>query len=129
LKGIDFAEAARAGGASPLRIILKHLLPHAIAPALITSAFGVSSAILAESAISFLGFGVPVPQASWGSILGSAEPFLLHAWWLAVFPGLAIFVTVACCNAIGEGLRDLLDPLSYDARQAIRRERQIARVA
>lgn len=129
LKGIDFAEAARAGGASPMRIILRHLLPNAIAPALITSAFGVSSAILAESAISFLGFGIPIPQASWGSILGGAEPFLIHAWWLAVFPGLAIFITVACCNAIGEGLRDLLDPLSYDARQAIRRERQIARVA
>lgn len=129
LRNVDFAEAARASGAGHLRIIFRHLLPHAISPALVTTAFGVSSAILAESAISFLGFGVPVPQASWGSILGGAEPFLLHAWWLALFPGLAIFVTVACCNAIGEGLRDLLDPLAYDTRQTIRRERQIARVA
>lgn len=129
LKGIDFAEAARASGAGSFRIITRHLLPHAISPALVTSAFGVSSAIVAESAISFLGFGVPVPRASWGSILGGAEAFLLHAWWLAVFPGIAIVITVAACNALGEGLRDQLDPLSRATRGAIRRERQIARVA
>lgn len=105
-----FAAAAQASGGGPLRIVTRHLLPNAIAPALVSTSFGVSAAILLESAISFLGFGVPLPRSSWGTILGSADEFLSQAWWLAVFPGLAIFATVAACNAIGEGVRERLDP-------------------
>lgn len=105
-----FAVAARASGGGWVRIVTRHLLPNAIAPALVSTSFGVSAAILLESAISFLGFGVPLPRASWGSILGSADEYLARAWWLAVFPGLAIFLTVAACNAIGEGVRQRLDP-------------------
>lgn len=129
LRNVEFAEAARASGASSARIIMRHLIPHAIAPALVTSAFGVSGAIVAESALSFLGFGVPIPLASWGSILGSAQPYFMHAWWLAVFPGVAIVVTTLAFNALGESLRDEINPLTRQGLREIRRERQIVRVA
>ncbi|MHB0968622.1 MAG: ABC transporter permease [Thermoanaerobaculia bacterium] len=110
VREMEFAQAAKAMGARDVRIILWHLLPNAIAPALVSASFGVASAILVESALSFLGFGVPLPQASWGSILSSADDFLTHAWWLALFPGLAIFLTVTAYNIVGEQLRDALDP-------------------
>ncbi|HUP65542.1 MAG TPA: ABC transporter permease [Thermoanaerobaculia bacterium] len=106
----DYAMAARATGAPEGRILFRHLIPNALAPVLVTASFGVGGAILAESAISFLGFGIPLPLASWGTILSSADDYLREAWWLAVFPGLAIFLVVAACNLLGEGMRDLLDP-------------------
>jgi len=112
IREIEFAEAARASGARPWRVIVRHLLPHAIAPVLISASFGVASVMLIESALSFLGFGVPLPRASWGSILSAADDYLLHAWWLAFFPGMAIFLTAAAYNIIGERLRDVLDPTS-----------------
>lgn len=112
VREMEFAQAARAMGARDVRIIFRHLLPNAIAPALVSASFGVASAILVESALSFLGFGVPLPQSSWGSILSSADDFLTHAWWLALFPGLAIFVTVTAYNIVGEQLRDALDPMT-----------------
>jgi peptide/nickel transport system permease protein len=108
LRELEFAVAARASGARPWRILLRHLLPNAIQPALVSAAFGVSGAIMIESAISFLGFGIPPPQSSWGTILSSADEHFRRAWWLAVFPGLAIFVTVVASNLIGEGLREHL---------------------
>lgn len=129
LRNVEFAQAARASGASSIRIIIRHLLPHAISPALVTSAFGVSGAIVAESALSFLGFGVPIPLASWGSILGGAQPYFVHAWWLAVFPGIAIVMTTVAFNALGETLRDALNPMARQKKREIRRERQIVRVA
>jgi peptide/nickel transport system permease protein len=112
MRDLEFAEAARASGARDSRIIFRHLLPNALAPVLVLASFGVAGAILTESALSFLGFGVPLPTASWGSILSAAHAYIEHAWWLVLFPGLAIFSTVAAFNIIGERLREALDPRS-----------------
>lgn len=106
----DFAYAARASGAGDARIIFRHLLPNAMAPVIVSASFGVAYAILTESALSFLGLGVPLPKASWGSILTVAQQHLDWAWWLAFFPGVAIFTTVAAFNIIGDRLRESLDP-------------------
>jgi peptide/nickel transport system permease protein len=110
IRELDFATAARASGARDGRIIFRHLLPNALAPVLVSASFGVAFAIGAESALSFLGVGVPLPMASWGSILSVAEQFIDYAWWLIVFPGAAIFTTVVAFNIIGDRLRDALDP-------------------
>ncbi|HEX8169526.1 MAG TPA: ABC transporter permease [Thermoanaerobaculia bacterium] len=112
IRETDFAHAARASGARDARIIFRHLLPNAIAPVLVSASFGVAYAILTESALSFLGLGVPLPTASWGSILAAAREHIEYAWWLILFPGLAIFSTVAAFNIIGERVRDALDPRS-----------------
>jgi len=112
IRDMEFAQAARASGARDARIIFRHLLPNAIAPVLVSASFGVASAILIESALSFLGMGVPPPTPTWGNILYSAEQHLEYAWWLAVFPGVAIFLTVAAFNIIGDRVRDALDPRS-----------------
>lgn len=109
IRGLEYAMAARASGARDGRIIFRHLLPNAVAPVLVSVSFGVASAILIESALSFLGFGVPLPQASWGSIMSAADEYMAYAWWMAVFPGLAIFLTMLSCNVIGERLRDVFD--------------------
>lgn len=110
IREMDFAYAARASGARDARIILRHLLPNALAPVLVSASFGVASAILTESALSFLGFGVPLPTPTWGSILLAAQQNIEYAWWLVVFPGVAIFLTVASFNIIGDRFRDALDP-------------------
>lgn len=112
IREMDFAYAARASGARDARIIFRHLLPNALAPVLVSASFGVAYAILTESALSFLGLGVPLPTATWGSILASAKQFIEYAWWLVVFPGVAIFLTVAAFNIIGDRFRDALDPRS-----------------
>jgi peptide/nickel transport system permease protein len=112
VRELEFAQAARASGARDTRIIFRHLLPNALAPVLVSASFGVAHAILVESALSFLGLGVAVPMASWGSILSIAEEFINYAWWLVIFPGLAIFTTVAAFNIIGDRFRDALDPRS-----------------
>jgi peptide/nickel transport system permease protein len=112
VREMEFAQAARASGAGDARIIFHHLLPNALAPVLVAASFGVANAILVESALSFLGLGVAVPTASWGSILSIAEEFIDYAWWLVIFPGLAIFTTVASFNIIGDRFRDALDPRS-----------------
>jgi peptide/nickel transport system permease protein len=112
IRDMEFAQAARASGARDSRIIFRHLLPNAVAPVLVSASFGVASAILIESALSFLGMGVPPPTASWGNILSSAEEHIEQAWWLAVFPGMAIFITVAAFNIVGDRFRDALDPRS-----------------
>lgn len=109
VRAMDYVAAAQSLGASDLRIMLRHVLPNAIAPVLVAMSFGVSSAILAESALSFLGIGVPAHIVTWGSILAVAQSNTT-AWWLAVFPGGAIFVTVTAYNLLGDGLRDALDP-------------------
>src|SRR5205085_9239783 len=110
IREMEFAHAARASGARDPRIIFRHLLPNALAPVLVSASFGVASAILTESALSFLGFGVAMPTSSWGSILAVAQQFVDFAWWLVVFPGVAIFLTVAAFNLIGDRIRDVLDP-------------------
>jgi peptide/nickel transport system permease protein len=112
LRDLEFAQAARASGARDARIIFRHLLPNALAPVLVSASFGVAVAILTESALSFLGLGVPLPTASWGSMLSQAYEHIEYAWWLILFPGLAIFTTVASFNVIGERFRDALDPRS-----------------
>jgi peptide/nickel transport system permease protein len=112
IREMEFAYAARASGARDSRIIFRHLLPNALAPVLVSASFGVAYAILTESALSFLGLGVPLPTATWGSILASAQEFIEYAWWLVVFPGVAIFLTVAAFNIIGDRFRDALDPRS-----------------
>ncbi len=112
IREMEFAYAARASGARDSRIIFRHLLPNALAPVLVSASFGVAYAILTESSLSFLGLGVPLPTATWGSILASAKEYIEYAWWLVVFPGVAIFLTVAAFNIIGDRFRDALDPRS-----------------
>lgn len=112
IRDLEYAQAARASGARDVRIIFRHLLPNALAPVLVSASFGVAVAILTESALSFLGLGVPLPTASWGSMLSQAYEHIEYAWWLILFPGLAIFSTVAAFNLIGERFREALDPRS-----------------
>lgn len=112
IREVEFAQAARASGARDARIIVRHLLPNALAPVIVSASFGVAAAILTESALSFLGLGVALPTASWGSILSAAHEHIEYAWWLMLFPGIAIFTTVAAFNIIGERFRDALDPRS-----------------
>lgn len=104
-KDLDYVRAARAAGASTPRILVRHLLPNAIAPLLVSAAFGVAWAILAEAALSFLGVGLPAPATSWGGILAAAPTYIDVAWWMAFFPGVALFLTVAAYNLLAEGLR------------------------
>jgi len=106
----DYVTACVAQGASDMRIIFRHILPNSIAPVLVTAAFGVAGAVLIESSLSFLGFGVQPPTPSWGEILSSSRDFIDIAWWLTIFPGIAIFLTITAYNLIGEGLRDAVDP-------------------
>ncbi len=110
LKSQEFVEAGRAMGASEARIILKHLIPNALAPVIVAATLTVGNAILAESALSYLGLGIQPPTPSWGNMLQRAQEYLLKASWLAVFPGLFIFMTVLSFNFLGDGLRDALDP-------------------
>jgi peptide/nickel transport system permease protein len=116
LRQSEFVMAARAAGAGPLRIIFRHVLPNALAPVLVPVTFGIASAILAETSLSFLGFGPPPPTASWGSILNDARANLAM-WWLVVFPGTAIFLTVLAYNLVGEGLQEATDPRLREARK------------
>ncbi|MFA5094813.1 MAG: ABC transporter permease [Candidatus Omnitrophota bacterium] len=110
LKEREFVEAARAVGASDLRIIACHLIPNGIGPVLVSATLGVAGAILTESALSFLGLGVQPPVPSWGNILTEAKSTLGIAWWITVFPGLAILITVLGYNLLGEGLREHFNP-------------------
>lgn len=106
----EFVQAARALGLSNRRVMLVHLLPNVMAPILVTATLGIGGAILTESALSFLGLGVQPPTASWGNILTAGKDYISVAWWLSLFPGLAILITVLAYNLLGEGLRDVLDP-------------------
>ncbi len=110
LRERDFILAARAIGASNSRIIFRHILPNALSPVLVAATLGVAGAILTESALSFLGIGVQPPTPSWGNMLTAGKDYLEFAWWLSLFPGVAILVTVIAYNLVGEGLRDALDP-------------------
>jgi peptide/nickel transport system permease protein len=110
LKTRDFVVAARALGAAGPRIIFRHMLPNALAPVLVTATLGIASAILTESGLSFLGFGVQPPRPSWGNILSDGRLYIFDGWWMTFFPGLAILITVLSFNLFGEGLRDALDP-------------------
>jgi len=110
LRERDYVQAARALGVKDRRIIFRHILPNALAPVFVTASLGVASAILIEAGLSFLGFGVQPPAPSWGNILTEGRTYIFDAWWLTIFPGLAILITVLSFNLFGEGLRDALDP-------------------
>ena len=106
----EFVQAARVLGLSNIRVMFVHLLPNVMAPILVTATLGIGGAILTESALSFLGLGVQPPTPSWGNILTAGKDYITVAWWLSLYPGLAILVTVLAYNLLGEGLRDVLDP-------------------
>jgi len=110
LKERDFVSAARAQGAGTGRIMFRHILPNTLAPILVAATLGVAGAILVESGLSFLGIGVQPPTPSWGNILTAGKDNIEFAWWLSLFPGLAIFLTVLGYNLLGEGIRDAVDP-------------------
>jgi peptide/nickel transport system permease protein len=110
LKEREFVAATRALGASDARIIWRHLLPNALTPVMVSATLGVAGAILTESALSFLGLGVQPPTPSWGNMLTAGYGNMEIAWWLSVFPGLAIFFTVMSYNLLGEGIREAIDP-------------------
>jgi peptide/nickel transport system permease protein len=110
LREQDFVTAARALGVGDWRIIFRHMVPNAIAPVLVSATIGIATAILTEAALSFLGFGVPPPHATWGNILSNGKDFLFDAPWLPFVPGLAVLVVVLAFNLFGEGLRDILNP-------------------
>jgi len=105
LREREFILAARAAGAGPARILFRHLIPNALGPVIVSAALGVGTAILIESGLSFLGLGIQPPTPSWGNILTEGKETLGAAWWLTLFPGLAIFFVVLGCNLLGEGLR------------------------
>jgi len=110
IREMDYIMAARCIGCSDARIIFRHILPNAMSPVLVSATLGIAGAILTESALSFLGIGVQPPTASWGNILTSGKDYIEFAWWLSLFPGLAILITVLSYNLLGEGIRDALDP-------------------
>jgi len=113
IKEEEFVQAAKAAGASDRRIIMNHILPNALPPIIVLSTLGISSAILIESVLSFMGIGVQPPQASWGSMLHESQEYLRSAPWMALFPGMLIMFTVLGFNFIGDGLRDALDPKTW----------------
>ncbi len=108
----EFVMASRTLGAKNTRLIFTHLLPNSLTPIIVSAVLGVAGAVLMESGLSFLGLGVQAPQASWGNILTDGKEYIQFAWWLSLFPGLAILITVLGYNLLGEGLRDALDPRS-----------------
>jgi peptide/nickel transport system permease protein len=110
LRERDFTQAAKALGVKDARIIFRHILPNALAPVFVTATLSVASAILVEAGLSFLGFGVQPPKPSWGNILTEGRTYIFDAWWLTLFPGFAILITVLSFNLVGDGLRDALDP-------------------
>jgi peptide/nickel transport system permease protein len=110
LKEREFVIWSQNVGATGFRVIWRHILPNALAPVLVAMTLGIPAAILTESGLSFLGIGVPPPHATWGNILNEGKETIEIGWWLSVYPGLAILVTVLSYNLLGEGIRDALDP-------------------
>jgi peptide/nickel transport system permease protein len=110
LREQDFVTAARALGVGNLRIIFRHMMPNAVAPVLVSATIGIATAILTEAGLSFLGFGVPPPHATWGNILSDGKGYIFDAPWLTFVPGVAILIVVLSFNLFGEGLRDALNP-------------------
>jgi peptide/nickel transport system permease protein len=110
LREQDFVTAARALGINNFRIIFRHMMPNAIGPVLVSATIGIATAILTEAGLSFLGFGVPPPHATWGNILSDGKRFIFDAPWLTFIPGFVILIVVLSFNLFGEGLRDILNP-------------------
>ena len=110
LKEREFVEAARALGASPHRVLLRHILPNTTAPVIVQLTIDVGYAVLATAGLSFLGLGAQPPLPEWGTMIAGARTFFREAWWYITFPGLALTLTVVGFNLLGDGLRDYLDP-------------------
>jgi peptide/nickel transport system permease protein len=113
---MEYVSAARALGFGRLRVMFRHILPNSLAPVLVPISFGIAAAILIESGLSFLGFGAPPPNPSWGTLLNAGRSNL-QMWWLILFPGIAIFLTVLCYNLIGEGIQEATDPKLQQGRK------------
>lgn len=113
-----YVRAARSCGAGPLRIMRLHILPNIAAPLIVQASISLAFAILAEAALSFLGLGTQAPDPSWGRMLSEGRGFFQQAWWMAVFPGVAIFMTVFSLNVVGDALRDALDPRQASAMES-----------
>jgi peptide/nickel transport system permease protein len=117
LKEREFVLAAKAIGASDFRIIFRHIMINSMSPVFVSAVLGIAGAVLVESALSFLGIGVQPPTPSWGNILTLGKDNIEIAWWLSLYPGLAILITVLSYNLLGEGLRDALDPRLWEAER------------
>lgn len=124
LKEREFVIWSESVGASASRVIFRHILPNAMAPVLVAMTLGIPAAILTESGLSFLGLGVQPPYATWGNILNDGKDSIEIAWWMTVYPGLAILVTVLSYNLLGEGIRDALDPRLRQAVSRFARQRR-----
>jgi peptide/nickel transport system permease protein len=116
VRELEYIKAAQALGASDLRIVLREILPNGFGPIIVESTLGIGYAIMEESGLSFLGFGIMPPTPSWGNMLNNAQNHLTEYPWLAIFPGLMIFLTIISVNYIGDGLRDALDPYKVVAK-------------
>jgi len=116
LRNEEFILSARVTGTGDMSILFRHVLPHALAPVIVAAAFDVAGAMLTESSLSFLGFGVQAPTSSWGQILGQSKPYARTAWWLVVFPGVVLFLSITAYNILGDRLRERSDPRSNPKR-------------
>jgi peptide/nickel transport system permease protein len=114
VRGLDYVEAARAVGATNARIMIRHVLPNSLPPLLVQTTLAMGYAIIAEATLSYLGLGAEPGEPSWGSMLFQAQSYLSSAWWMAFFPGMAIFFAVLGFNLLGDGVREALDPRTYD---------------
>ncbi len=114
VRSLDYVDAARAIGTGHIGIMLRHVLPNSLPPLLVQTTLAVGYAIIAEATLSFLGLGAEPGQPSWGSMLFQAQSYLTTAWWMAFFPGMAIFFAVLGFNLLGDGVREALDPRTYD---------------
>ncbi len=111
-KSMKYVDSAKLMGLPERKIIIRHLLPNSLTPVFVAMTFGIAGAIFTEAALSFLGLGVQPPLPSWGNMLTSGKDYMHSAWWLIVFPGIAIFIAVFSYNLLGEGLRDYLNPVT-----------------
>ena len=114
VRGLDYVEAARAVGTTDARIMIRHVLPNSLPPLLVQTTLAMGYAIIAEATLSYLGLGAEPGEPSWGSMLYQAQSYLTSAWWMAFFPGMAIFFAVLGFNLLGDGVREALDPRTYD---------------
>lgn len=110
VREMEYVDAARAAGAGPLTIMVRHILPNTIQPVIVMATLGVAGAILAAAGLSFIGLGAPPGTPEWGAMLSDARTYMRQAWWMATFPGMAITLTVLAINLLGDALRDVLDP-------------------
>jgi peptide/nickel transport system permease protein len=112
---LEFAQAALAGGASPRRVLFRHILPNTLSPIIVQATLDLGYVILTAASLSFIGFGVPPGEPEWGRMIADGRQHMRTAWWVITFPGLAILLTVLGFNLLGDGIRDVLDPRAHEA--------------